>query len=152
MRQDGKIDYVEFPGDNLPALKLFYGLAFGWRFVDLSPGYTAFDGAGAEGGCSSNPQAAPAKPRVLVYAHDIDRMLARVRAAGGVITQPIFAYPGGRRFYFRDPCGNELGVWTECWDPIPAPRPILDRPAWPWRREARRRAREAGRLFSSPRP
>ena len=79
-------------------------------------------------------------------------MLARVRAAGGVITQPIFAYPGGRRFYFRDPCGNELGVWTECWDPIPAPRPILDRPAWPWRREARRRAREAGRLFSSPRP
>ena len=40
-------------------------------------------------------------------------MEARVKAAGGVISTPIFSFPGGRRFHFRDPAGNELAVWSE---------------------------------------
>jgi uncharacterized protein len=36
-----------------------------------------------------------------------------VRAAGGTILEPIHGFPGGRRFHFADPAGNELGVWSE---------------------------------------
>jgi len=112
MREDGKIDYVEFPGAALPEIKRFYGEAFGWTFQDYGPSYVAFEGEGADGGFTSDAAEAPAKALVVLYAHDLEAMLAKVRAAGGVITRDIFSFPGGRRFHFRDPSGNELGVWS----------------------------------------
>ena len=111
MREDGKIDYVEFPGTDLPATKAFYGAAFGWAFTDYGPNYTAFEGQGIDGGFSAED--APAKPLVILYAHDLEVMEAKVRGAGGTIIKAIFAFPGGRRFHFRDPSGNELAVWGD---------------------------------------
>jgi predicted enzyme related to lactoylglutathione lyase len=113
MRQDGKIDYVEFPGVDLFDVKRFYGQAFGWEFQDFGPSYVAFEDQGADGGFSSDPADKPVKPMVVLYANDLEAMLEKVRAAGGVITKGIFSFPGGRRFHFRDPSGNELGVWSE---------------------------------------
>jgi predicted enzyme related to lactoylglutathione lyase len=113
MREDGKIDYVEFPGADLFEIKRFYGEAFGWAFQDYGPSYVAFEGQGTDGGFSADPEAAPARPMVVLFAHQLEDMLEKVRVAGGVITRPIFAFPGGRRFHFRDPSGNELGVWSE---------------------------------------
>jgi len=110
MREDGKIDYVEFPGTDLPATKAFYGAAFGWTFTDYGPDYAAFEGEGTDGGFSAED--APAKPLVILYAHDLEVMEAKVRGAGGTIVKAIFAFPGGRRFHFRDPSGNELAVWS----------------------------------------
>ncbi|MGI8841538.1 MAG: VOC family protein [Caulobacteraceae bacterium] len=110
MREDGKIDYVEFPGTDLPATKAFYGAAFGWAFTDYGPDYAAFEGQGTDGGFSA--EGAPAKPLVVLYAHDLEAMEAKVRGAGGTIARPIFPFPGGRRFHFRDPSGNELAVWS----------------------------------------
>ena len=49
---------------------------------------------------------------MILYATDLEAMDARVRAAGGTITRPIFSFPSGRRFHFRDPSGNELAVWS----------------------------------------
>ncbi len=46
MRQDGKIDYVEFPATELPATKQFYQTAFGWSFIDYGPSYAAIDPSG----------------------------------------------------------------------------------------------------------
>ncbi len=69
--------------------------------------------AGLDGGFQVNPEIAPTRPLVILYAGDLEAMLRRVEAAGGVVTAPIFAFPGGRRFQFRDPSGNELGVWSE---------------------------------------
>ena len=112
MREDGKIDYVEFPGADLFEIKRFYGEAFGWAFQDHGPAYLAFEGEGADGGFSAHADEAPAKPMVVLYAHDLEAMEAKVRTAGGVITRGIFSFPGGRRFHFRDPSGNELGVWS----------------------------------------
>lgn len=109
MREDGKIDYVEFPGQDLAATKAFYSAAFGWKFTDYGPGYTAFE-EGADGGF--NAEDGRTKPLVILYAHDLEAMLAKVEAAGGTITREILSFPGGRRFHFRDPAGNELGVWT----------------------------------------
>jgi predicted enzyme related to lactoylglutathione lyase len=111
MREDGKIDYVELPGGDLPAAKAFYTQAFGWKFVDYGPTYAAFD-EGLEGGFDGDaPQGRP--PLVVLYAHDLEAIEAKVRAAGGTIAKPIFAFPGGRRFHFRDPAGNEMAVWSE---------------------------------------
>ena len=112
MRQDGKIDYVEFPGGDLAPLKRFYGQAFGWTFTDYGPTYAAIS-EGLDGGFQADAAEAPATPLVILYAHDLEAMEAKVRAAGGAIARPIFAFPGGRRFHFTDPGGNELAVWSE---------------------------------------
>ena len=112
MRQDGKIDYVEFPGGDLAPLKRFYGQAFGWTFTDYGPTYAAIS-EGLDGGFQADAAEAPATPLVILYAHDLEAMEAKVRAAGGAIVRPIFAFPGGRRFHFTDPGGNELAVWSE---------------------------------------
>ena len=111
MREDGRIDYVEMPGANLGETKAFYTGAFGWAFTDYGPDYTAFD-EGLDGGFWSDPEANP-KPMIILFAHDLEAMEAKVRTAGGVIVKPIFAFPGGRRFHFTDPAGNELAVWSE---------------------------------------
>ena len=115
MREDGKIDYVEFPATAIPAVKAFYAAAFGWTFVDYGPDYAAVDNAGVDGdfnGDASDENGAK-QTLVVLYAHDIEAMAAKVTAAGGVITRPIFPFPGGRRFHFTDPSGNELAVWSE---------------------------------------
>lgn len=115
MREDGKIDYVELPAAGaVAACKAFYGAAFGWNFVDYGPDYAAFEGEGAVGGFHGQPDlpGGPPGPLVILYAHDLEAMQAKVEAAGGEVVVPIFAFPGGRRFHFRDPGGNVLGVWT----------------------------------------
>ena len=112
MRKDGKIDYVELPGGDLPATKAFYDAAFGWGFTDYGPDYAAFS-EGVDGGFQVNPAEAVEKPLVILYAHDLEAMAAKVAAAGGAVTRPIFSVPGGRRFHFTDPAGNELAVWSE---------------------------------------
>ncbi|MNY07797.1 Glyoxalase-like domain protein [compost metagenome] len=114
MRQDGKIDYVEFPATDLSVVKQFYATAFGWSFIDYGPTYTALDpSAGLDGGFDAMPENPLTKPLVILYATDREAMETKVRAAGGTITVPIFAFPGGRRFHFQDPAGNELAVWSE---------------------------------------
>ncbi|ACG76941.1 conserved hypothetical protein [Phenylobacterium zucineum HLK1] len=112
MREDGKIDYVEFPGGDMAATKAFYGQAFGWTFQDYGPDYQAFN-EGLDGGFHADAAEAAPQPLVILYAHDLEAMEGKVRAAGGTIVRPIFAFPGGRRFHFRDPAGNELAVWSE---------------------------------------
>ena len=111
MRQDGKIDYIELPGGEQASNKKFYAEAFGWRFIDYGPSYSAFE-EGLDGGFDSAAKE-PRKPLVILYANDLEAMQEKVKAAGGEIVTPIFAFPGGRRFHFRDPAGNELAVWSE---------------------------------------
>jgi len=112
MGEDGRIDYVEFAGGDLIATKRFYESAFGWSFTDYGPAYTAFD-EGLDGGFNGDAADQAARPLVILYADDLDAMEAKVRAAGGEIVRPAYDFPGGRRFHFRDPSGNELGVWSE---------------------------------------
>lgn len=107
------IDYVELGGGaDLPATKDFYVAAFGWGFIDYGPTYAAFEGAGLDGGIDGGDDAT-VTPLVILRSDDLEDAQHRVEAAGGTITRPIFDFPGGRRFHFRDPAGNELGVWSE---------------------------------------
>lgn len=112
MRENGKLDYLEMPADDLPRTKAFYAEAFGWTFQDYGPAYAAFD-QGLEGGFDADSAGAVRTPLPVLYAADLEAMQARVEAAGGVIVRPIFAFPGGRRFHFRDPAGTELAAWSE---------------------------------------
>lgn len=113
MRQDGAIDYVELAASDLPASRRFFAEAFGWSFVDYGPTYAAFADAGVDGGLQADAAERPVAPLVILFATDLEAAEARVRAAGGTITRPIFAFPGGRRFHFREPGGAEMGVWSE---------------------------------------
>ena len=112
MRRTGCIDYVELPGGKLEETKRFYAAAFGWRFVDYGPSYVAVEDAGLDGGFQGDPQEAPEAPLVILYAEHLESMRDEVVAAGGEIRRAIYSFPGGRRFHFRDPAGNELAVWS----------------------------------------
>jgi len=112
MREDGKVDYVELPGGDLAGVKAFYSAAFGWTFTDYGPTYAAFN-EGLDGGFDGDAAEATKVPLVVLYSTDLEAMEAKVRAAGGTILRPIYSFPGGRRFHFRDPSGNELGVFSE---------------------------------------
>ncbi|WP_377289446.1 VOC family protein [Rhizobium sp. SG2393] len=112
--RDNRIDYVEFNVTDIARSKAFYGSAFGWQFVDYGPAYCEFrDGRLAGGLTTTAPVRASGGPLVILYADDIEAAEARVTAAGGTISQPIFTFPGGRRFHFTDSDGYELAVWTE---------------------------------------
>ncbi len=114
MKQTGKLDYLELAaaGGTLDSVKAFYSAAFAWSFTDYGPTYSAFD-EGLEGGFQADAAEAPAKPLPVLYSGNLDETLAAVESAGGRIVRPIFAFPGGRRFHFADPAGNELAVWGE---------------------------------------
>lgn len=113
MPQDGYLDYIELPGPDIPATKAFYGSVFGWSFVDYGPDYVEFHTGDRVGGFSAARKVvASGGALVVLYAADLDAMEAKVRAAGAEITERL-EFPGGRRFHFRDPNGNELSVWTK---------------------------------------
>ncbi|PZU61488.1 MAG: glyoxalase family protein [Brevundimonas sp.] len=112
MREDGKLDYLELPATDLGATRAFYADAFGWTFQDYGPTYAAFD-QGLDGGFDADPAERTRTPLPVLYAHDLEAMLAKVQAAGGTVARPIYAFPGGRRFHFTDPAGTELAVWSE---------------------------------------
>ncbi|MFQ0814335.1 glyoxalase [Brucella anthropi] len=105
--------HLEMPTGNgsLDATKSFYARAFGWSFTDYGPTYSAFS-EGLDGGFDAEGQAA-AKPLPVLYAERLEDALDAVADAGGTIVKPIFSFPGGRRFHFTDPAGNELAVWSD---------------------------------------
>lgn len=112
MKQTGKLDYLEMPAAHgtLDRVKAFYSAAFSWSFTDYGPTYSAFD-EGLEGGFQADAAEAPAKPLPVLFSEDLEATLEAVEAAGGTVARPIFEFPGGRRFHFIDPAGNELAVW-----------------------------------------
>ena len=114
MKQTGKLDYLELPAAHgtLDSMKAFYSAAFSWSFTDYGPTYSAFD-EGLEGGFQADSAEAPAKPLPVLYSEALDESFEAVENAGGKIVKPIFSFPGGRRFHFLDPAGNELAVWGE---------------------------------------
>lgn len=105
------VDYVELWSKSTEPMKAFYGKAFGWSFTDFGPDYAEFKDVRASGGFSAGGK--KFKPLVILYADDLEAARAGVLAAGGEILGPDHEFPGGKRFHFKDPAGNELAVWTK---------------------------------------
>lgn len=110
---DARIDYVELPSATAHELtRAFYTKAFGWSFVDYGPDYSATGNGTTDVGLQGDPQEALAAVLPVIRVSDLDAAFEAVVAAGAMIARPIFAFPGGRRFHFIDPGGNELAVWS----------------------------------------
>ena len=109
-----RIDYVELPSVTAHELtRGFYAKAFGWTFTDYGPDYSATTTGDVDVGLNGQRDDALSAPLPVVRVDDLDAALDSVSGAGGLISRPIFAFPGGRRFHFVDPAGSELAVWSD---------------------------------------
>ncbi|MDH3290218.1 MAG: VOC family protein [Gemmatimonadota bacterium] len=111
--QDRRIDYIEFLATDIEGTKRFYSEIFGWEFTDYGPDYTSFTDGRLAGGFSAAPEVLTGGPLVVLYSTNLEEIETRVRENGGKIVRETFEFPGGRRFHFTDPSGNELAVWSD---------------------------------------
>lgn len=110
---DRRVDYIEFLTTDIEEIKRFYSEVFGWEFTDYGPDYTSFTDGRLAGGFVGAPDVPAGGPLVVLYSTNLEEIEARVSESGGQIVKEIFEFPGGRRFHFTDPSGNELAVWSD---------------------------------------
>lgn len=114
MRAENRIDYVEIPVTNLKKASDFFSAMFGWTFQQWGDDYMSFSDGRLEGGFRRSEEPAPATGILAVfYSTDLERDVERVKELGAAISENIFSFPGGRRFHFTDPTGNEYAIWSE---------------------------------------
>ncbi|MEE9271315.1 MAG: VOC family protein [Candidatus Krumholzibacteria bacterium] len=111
--QERRIDYIEFPSTDPAQAKKFYSGVFGWVFTDYGPDYTSFSDGRLAGGFRTAKATTQGGPLTVIYAKDLKEMAAKISECGGKITKEPFDFPGGSRFHFTDPDGNELAVWSD---------------------------------------
>ncbi|MFV2058862.1 MAG: VOC family protein, partial [Thiohalomonadales bacterium] len=115
MTEHEKINYLEFPAKDIDASKKFFKQVFDWSFIDYGPEYTAFSNAGLDGGFFKSDQSNSTETvsiLIVFYSKTLEKTQKKIEHAGGEVVKPIFSFPGGRRFHFRDPSDNEFAVWT----------------------------------------
>ena len=105
-----RLNYVELPVAAIGPAKHFYEHAFGWTLTEFGPTYAATMTGDTDIGLQADAAEATKAPLPVIDVDDLEATLAAVEQAGGRIVQPIFAFPGGRRFHFLDPSGNELAA------------------------------------------
>jgi len=111
--KDKRIDYIEIPVTDMAESKRFYGEVFGWKFVDYGPDYVSFNDGKLDGGFRKESSVQRGGLLLVFYATELETVEAEIKKAGGKIVVEIFDFPGGKRFHFTDPSGNELAVWSE---------------------------------------
>lgn len=107
------INYIEFKAHDLEKTKDFYNKCFGWVFKDYGDTYIAFSESGVEGGFEKTEDKITNGVLVVLYHEDLDLIKAKIIKANAKISIDTFSFPGGSRFHFIDPSGNELAVWTD---------------------------------------
>ncbi len=113
VEQDRRVDYIEFQATSIEETKEFYVEVFGWEFTDYGPEYTSFTDGRLSGGFSAAQTVSAGGPLVVLYSTNLAEIQSRVTESGGRIVRETFEFPGGRRFHFTDPSGNELAVWSD---------------------------------------
>lgn len=106
-----RINYLELPSRDVARSRGFYQRAFDWDFTEFGPTYAATTSDDTDLGLDGDTQQHSAAPLPVIEVGDLESVCDTVERAGGTITKPIYAFPGGRRFHFTDPDGHELGVW-----------------------------------------
>jgi len=107
------INYIELNAKNLEEIKTFYSTCFGWSFTDYGPDYVAFSDSGLQGGFEKTDKKIVNGALVVLYHENLEKIKNTILKAGGTISRDIFSFPGGKRFHFSDPSGNELAIWAE---------------------------------------
>lgn len=111
--KDNHINYIEFKAKDLGKIKEFYTASFGWTFTDYGPTYVAFSESGLQGGFEKTENEIVNGALVVLYHSNLELIKTIIIKSGGDIAKDIFPFPGGRRFHFIDPAGNELAVWSD---------------------------------------
>lgn len=110
------IDYLELPSKNIPATKTFFEEVFGWKFTDYGDEYTSFESKGMTGGFYQSDLHSTTEngaTLIVFYSDDLKATQQKIEDAGGMIIKPVFSFPGGHRFHFAEPSGNEFAVWSD---------------------------------------
>ncbi len=116
MDRETTINYIEIPATDLAGTKAFFSELFGWEFQDYGPDYCSFNDGRLDGGFYKSDKSASTEigsVLIVFYQDDLESAVSDVEAAGCEMVKPIFAFPGGRRFHFTDPSGNEFAIWSE---------------------------------------
>lgn len=111
--ENNHINYVEFKAKDLSQIKTFYTNVFGWTFTNYGPTYIAFSNSGLEGGFEQSDKPIVNGALVVLYHNSLEEIKQKIISEKGIISKDIFSFPGGRRFQFIDPAGNELAVWSD---------------------------------------
>lgn len=111
--KDNHINYVEFKANDLEKIKEFYTKSFNWAFTDYGPTYLAFSESGLQGGFEKTENKIVNGTLVVLYHKNLDFIKNKIIESKGEISKDIFSFPGGQRFHFIDPSGNELAVWSD---------------------------------------
>ena len=110
---DNHINYVEFKAKDLEKIKEFYTISFDWTFTDYGPTYVAFSESGIQGGFEKTESEIINGALIILYHKNLELIKSKIMESGGEISKDIFSFPGGRRFHFIDPSGNELAAWSD---------------------------------------
>jgi len=116
MNKHEKINYIEFSTSNLETSKSFFATVFDWSFTDYADEYSAFSNEGVDGGFYEDKKREDNKEGcalVVFYSNDLEKTQSKIEAAGGKVVKDIFEFPGGKRFHFLEPGGNEFAVWSD---------------------------------------
>ncbi len=105
-----RINFVELPVGDTASVKAFYETTFRWALTAFGPSYASTMTGDVDLGLQGDRLEATKAPLPVIEVNGLDAWTARIEAAGGRLVRPIFAFPGGRRFHFVDPAGNELAV------------------------------------------
>ena len=103
-------NFIELPAQDMPATRHFYAQAFGWRMREFGPSYACTVTGDVDLGLQGDAAEATRAPLVVIAVDDLEAAMKAVTRAGGKVSKPIFSFPGGRRFHFLDPSGNELAA------------------------------------------
>lgn len=107
------INYVEFKASDLKQIESFYQNAFKWEFTWYGDTYIAFSNSGLQGGFEKDNNPITNGVLVVLYHNNLESIQQKIVTLGGKIIVPTFSFPGGKRFHFIDPAGNELAIWSE---------------------------------------
>ena len=105
-----RLNFVELPATATAPMKTFYASAFGFAMTDFGPTYACTLSGDVDLGIQADRSDATRAPLPVIQVEDLEAALAAVTRAGGVISKATFSFPGGRRFHFTDPSGNELAA------------------------------------------
>ena len=111
--KNNQISYIEFKTASLENIKEFYSNCFQWKFTDYGPGYTSFSESGMQGGFEKSEDPIVNGALIVLYHTNLEMIKSNIINEGGTITKNIFSFPGGKRFHFKDPSGNELAIWSD---------------------------------------
>lgn len=103
-------NFIELPTQDLTASQTFFENVFGMDMTGFGPTYACTLTGDVDIGLQADAFEATKAPLPVIQVENLESTLSAVNATGARVTKPIFSFPGGRRFHFIEPGGNELAA------------------------------------------